>query len=292
AADAVLMGSVGGPAGAGYDDLPRPLRPESGLLAIRKALGVFANLRPARVYEGLEHLSPLRPEVARGVDVLIIRELLGGAYYGEPRGIEEDQGYNTTRYTTHEVERIARVAFQAAASRHGRVVSADKANVLEVSEFWRRVVTQVRDSEFSGAHLEHEYADAAAMRLVSNPRHYDVLVTENLFGDMLSDLAAVLPGSLGLLPSASLGDGPGLFEPVHGSAPDIAGRGVANPAAAILSAAMMLRYSLGRPAEADAVEVAVARALAERPTRDLGGSAGTVEFTESVLAGLRQAVRA
>jgi 3-isopropylmalate dehydrogenase len=286
ASDAVLMGSVGGPAGSGYDNLPRPLRPESGLLAIRKALGVYANLRPARVYEGLEHLSPLKPEVARGVDVLIVRELLGGAYYGEPRGIEEGQGYNTTRYTTGEVERIARVAFKAAATRRGRVVSADKANVLEVSEFWRRVVSRVRDEEFSGAALEHEYADAAAMRLVSNPRHYDVIVTENLFGDLLSDLAAVLPGSLGLLPSASLGDGPGLYEPVHGSAPDIAGQGVANPAAAILSVAMLLRHSLGREEEAAAVEKAVGRALAEAPTRDLGGTAGTREFTAAVRSAL------
>lgn len=292
ASDAVLMGSVGGPAGVTHEKLPRALRPETGLLALRKALGVYANLRPSRVFDGLEHLSPLKPEIARGVDVLIVRELLGGAYYGEPRGLEEGEGVNTIRYTTPEVQRVSRYAFEAARSRRNRVTSVDKANVLEVSEFWRLVVQRTRDTEFGDATLTHEYADACAMLLVKDPKRYDVIVTENLFGDFLSDLASVLPGSLGLLPSASLGDGPGLFEPVHGSAPDIAGQGIANPAAAMLSAAMMLRHSLARPEAADAVEAAVSRALGERPTRDLGGDAGTREFTQAVLGALRTGVSA
>ena len=286
AADAVLMGAVGGDPGK-VENIPRHLRPETGILKIRKELGVYANLRPSRVYEGLEHLSPLKAEVARGVDVLIIRELLGGAYYGEPRGLEEGEGFNTIRYSTHEVARVSRYAFRAARARRNKVTSVDKANVLEVSEFWRSVVQHVGDTEFGGVTLTHEYADSCAMLLVKDPRRYDVIVTENLFGDILSDLAAVLPGSLGLLPSASLGDGPGLYEPIHGSAPDIAGQGVANPAAAILSAAMMLRYSFSRDAVADAVDAAVSAALASHPTRDLGGSAGTDAFTGAVLDALK-----
>ncbi|HEX2865119.1 MAG TPA: 3-isopropylmalate dehydrogenase [Deinococcales bacterium] len=286
--DAVLMGSVGGAAGTGYGSLPRELRPESGLLALRQALGVYANLRPAKVNPGLEHLSPLKAEVARGVDVLIVRELLGGAYYGQPRGLEEDRGVNTMVYTRPEVERVARVAFTAARGRRNRVTSVDKANVLEVSEFWRRVVQEVHDREFPDVGLNHEYVDSCAMLTARNPGRYDVIVTENLFGDILSDLASVLPGSLGLLPSASLGDGPGLYEPVHGSAPDIAGQGIANPTGSILSAAMLARHSLNRPKAAARIEAAVNAALAAAPTRDIGGTAGTSEFTGEVLKALQR----
>ena len=281
-ADAVLMGSAGGDPGK-VVNVPRHLRPESGILKLRKGLGVYANLRPSIVYEGLEHLSPLKPEIARGVDIMILRELLGGAYFGEPRGLEEDQAFNTIRYTTHEVARAARWAFQAARGRRNMVCSVDKANVMEVSEFWRAVVQHVHDTEFPDVTLTHEYADSCAMLLVKDPNRYDVIVTENLFGDFLSDLASVLPGSLGLLPSASLGDGPGLYEPIHGSAPDIAGKGVANPAATILSAAMMLEYSFKRLDVADKISSAVKKALFSNPTRDLGGTAGTDEFTDAVL---------
>ncbi len=284
-ADAVLMGSAGGDPGK-VVNVPRHLRPESGILGLRKGLGVYANLRPSVVYEGLEHLSPLKPEIAKGVDVLILRELLGGAYFGEPRGLEEGEGFNTIRYTTHEVARAARYAFRAARLRRNKVTSVDKANVMEVSEFWRAVVQHVHDTEFSDVELTHEYADSCAMLLVKDPKRYDVIVTENLFGDFLSDLASVLPGSLGLLPSASLGDGPGLYEPIHGSAPDIAGRGIANPAATILSAAMMLEYSFQRNDVAKQVEMAVRAALFSSPTKDLGGNASTQEFTNAVMAKL------
>jgi 3-isopropylmalate dehydrogenase len=283
--DAVLMGSVGGLPGS-TENVPREMRPESGLLKLRKGLGVYANLRPSSVYEGLEPLSPLKPEIAKGVDVLILRELLGGAYFGEPRSISAEEGYNTIRYNVNEVARAARWAFEAARTRKNRVCSVDKANVMEVSEFWRREVQKVHDLEFPDVELTHEYADSCAMLLVKDPKRYDVIVTENLFGDFLSDLASVLPGSLGLLPSASLGDGTGLYEPIHGSAPDIAGMGVANPAATILSAAMMLRYSFKRPEVAARVEAAVKAALFSNPTRDLGGTAGTREFTDAVLKAL------
>lgn len=285
AADAVFMGSVGGLPGS-TDNVARELRPESGLLKLRKALGVYANLRPIKVYAGLEHLSPLKPEIAGGVDILILRELLGGAYFGQPRALESDQGFNTIRYTTEEVRRAARWAFQAARGRSGRVCSVDKANVLEVSEFWRRVVVDVHQAEFSDVELTHEYVDSCAMILVKNPKRYDVILTENLFGDILSDLASVLPGSLGLLPSASLGDRVGLYEPIHGSAPDIAGQGIANPAATILSAAMMLTYSFNRFDTARALEKAVRQSLFSHPTRDLGGTAGSRAFTDAVLAQL------
>jgi 3-isopropylmalate dehydrogenase len=281
ASDAVLMGSVGGLPGS-TDNIARELRPESGLLKLRKALGVYANLRPSKVYAGLEHLSPLKPEVAGGVDILILRELLGGAYFGEPRGLEEGGGFNTIRYTTEEVKRAARWAFSAARGRQNRVCSVDKANVLEVSEFWRRIVVHVQQTEFPDVELTHEYVDSCAMILVKNPKRYDVILTENLFGDILSDLASV-PGSLGLLPSASLGDKIGLYEPIHGSAPDIAGQGIANPAATILSAAMMLEYSFKRPEIARDIEAAVQKSLFETPTRDLGGNAGSRAFTDTVL---------
>ncbi|SEJ03784.1 3-isopropylmalate dehydrogenase [Deinococcus reticulitermitis] len=285
-ADAVLLGTVGGAQDSPWNKLPRPQRPESGLLALRKALGCYANLRPVRVQPGLEHLSPLKPELARGVDILIVRELLGGIYFDQDRKIEGDAAYNTMRYTTPEVERVARVAFWAAEQRRGRVTSVDKANVLEVSELWRRDVQALRDRSYRGIHLNHEYVDSVAMLIVSNPSRYDVILTENLFGDILSDLAAVIPGSLGVMPSASLGDGAGLFEPIHGSAPDIAGQGVANPAAAILSAAMLLRHGLKRPDAANQVDRAVAFALRSHPTRDLGGQADTGTFTRAVLEAL------
>ena len=288
-ADAVLLGTVGGAQNSPWNQLPRHLRPESGLLVLRKALGVYANLRPVRVQPGLEHLSPLKPELSRGVDILIVRELLGGIYFDQDRKIDGDTAYNTMRYTTPEVERIARIAFWAAEQRKGRVTSVDKANVLEVSELWRRDVTALRDREYPRLHLNHEYVDSVAMLIVSDPARYDVIVTENLFGDILSDLAAVIPGSLGLMPSASLGDGPGLFEPIHGSAPDIAGQGVANPAAAIMSAAMLLRHGLDQPHAAAKIDGAVSQALKTAPTRDIGGTAGTQEFTAAVLQALGRA---
>lgn len=285
-ADAVLLGTVGGAQDSAWNRLPRHLRPESGLLALRKALGCYANLRPVRVQPGLEHLSPLKPELARGVDILIVRELLGGVYFDQDRKIEGDTAYNTMRYTTAEVERVAKVAFWAAEQRKGRVTSVDKANVLEVSELWRRDVQALRDRDYRSIHLNHEYVDSVAMLLVSDPSRYDVVVTENLFGDILSDLAAVIPGSLGLMPSASLGDGAGLFEPIHGSAPDIAGQGMANPAAAIMSVGMLLRHGLKRTDAANQVDRAVAIALRQEPTRDLGGKADTRAFTRSVLNAL------
>ena len=285
-ADAVLLGTVGGAHDSHWNKLERKLRPESGLLALRKELGCYANLRPVRVQPGLEHLSPLKAELARGVDILIVRELLGGVYFDGDRKIDGDTAYNTMRYTTPEVERVAKVAFWAAEQRKGRVTSVDKANVLEVSELWRRDVQALRDRDYRSLHLNHEYVDSVAMLIVSDPSRYDVIVTENLFGDILSDLAAVIPGSLGLMPSASLGDGPGLFEPIHGSAPDIAGQGVANPAAAIMSVGMLLRHSLERPEAANRVDRAVALALREQPTRDLGGAASTKDFTEAVMRAL------
>jgi 3-isopropylmalate dehydrogenase len=258
-ADAVLLGAVGHPELASAEGKRRP---EAGLLALRKLLGVYANLRPVVVHPSLVHASPLRPERLAGVDLLIVRELTGGLYYGEPRALERDSAVNTLRYTAGEIERVARVAFRAAAERRGLLTSVDKANVLEVSELWRETVTRVGAEEFPAVRLEHLYVDFAAMRLVAEPARVDVLLTENLFGDILSDEAAVLAGSLGLLPSASLGDGPGLFEPVHGSAPDIAGRGVANPIGAIASAAMLLRYGFGLVEAAAAVDQAVAAVLA------------------------------
>jgi 3-isopropylmalate dehydrogenase len=256
-ADAVLLGAVGDPALATAEG---ERRPEAGLLALRKLLGAYANLRPVAVHPALRHASPLRPERLEGVDLLIVRELTGGLYYGEPRGREAGSAVNTLRYTVPEIERVARVAFQAARERRGAVTSVDKANVLEVSLLWRETVTRI-GREFPDVRLEHLYVDFAAMRLVADPARIDVLLTENLFGDILSDEAAVLAGSLGLLPSASIGDGPGLFEPVHGSAPDIAGRGVANPIGAIASVAMLLRHGLKQPEAATVVEQAVSGVL-------------------------------
>ena len=256
--DAVLLGAVGHPdlAAAAGDR-----RPEAGLLALRKLLGAYANLRPVAVHPALRHASPLRPERLEGVDLLIVRELTGGLYYGQPRSLGAEEAVNTLRYTVAEIERVARVAFEAARGRRGQVTSVDKANVLEVSQLWRETVTRVA-AEYPDVRLEHLYVDFAAMRLVADPARIDVLLTENLFGDILSDEAAVLAGSLGLLPSASIGDGSGLFEPVHGSAPDIAGQGIANPLGAIASAAMLLRYGLRLPEAADLVDAAVAGVLA------------------------------
>src|SRR5689334_15595534 len=281
-ADAVLLAAVGGPQWDTTD--PHAPRPEQGLLGLRKALGLYANLRPVRAVEALLDASPLRREVVEGTDMLVVRELTGGIYFGE-KTRTADRASDQCVYTTEEIERIARTAFGAARS---KVTSVDKANVLETSRLWREVVRRVHSEEFPHVELEHALVDSTAMKLITAPRHFDVILTENMFGDILSDEASVMTGSLGLLPSASIGgDGPGLFEPVHGSAPDIAGRGIANPLAMFLSAALMLRHGLGREAEASAVESAVDRALAEGlRTRDLGGTASTAEATQAVLAHL------
>jgi len=243
---------------------PRAERPESALLTLRQTLGLFANLRPARIWPELSSSGPLRPEVIAGTDLFIVRELTGGLYFGEPRGHAPDgaSAFNTMRYSVEEVERIAVVAFDAARTRRRRVTSVDKANVLETSELWRRVVTQVA-ARYPDVELDHMYVDACAMSLTLEPSRFDVIVTENLFGDILSDEAGAIVGSLGLLPSASLGRGAGLFEPVHGTAPAIAGKNLANPIGAIGSGAMLLRYGLGLAEEANAVEAAIGRALAD-----------------------------
>ncbi len=283
-ADAVLLGSVGGPVGDHpWNRLPREKRIETAILDLRRHLGVFANLRPVKVFPGLEHLSPLRPERAAGTDMVIFRELTGGIYFGKPSHNREDEGLSTMVYRRHEVERIARLAFETARGRRNRVTNVDKANVLDVSQFWRDVVVELHAREFSDVELNHLYVDNAAMQLVRDPTAFDVLVMGNLFGDILSDLGGVIPGSLGVLPSASLGGSVGLYEPVHGSAPDIAGQGVANPTGTMLSVAMMLRYSLGAPAAAKVLEDAVQDALAEDPTRDLGGARDTRAFTTAVV---------
>jgi 3-isopropylmalate dehydrogenase len=269
-ADAVLLGAVGDSA---FDHLPSADRPEGGLLSLRKGLGVYANLRPARIWPGCDGAGPLKPEIATGSDLLIVRELTGGLYFGEPRGIDRDTGvaFNTMRYSVSEIERIARVAFDAARRRRRLLTSVDKANVLETSQLWRSVVTAVA-AGYPEVTLQHVYVDACAMALVTSPSRFDVIVTENLFGDILSDEAAVIAGSIGLLPSASLGDGPGLYEPVHGSAPDIAGRDLANPIGAIASAAMLLEHSLRAVDEARAVERAIDRVLHDgHRTADLAG---------------------
>ena len=271
AADAVLLAAVGGPKWDTTD--PSKPRPEQGLLGLRKGLGLFANLRPVRPLPALYDASPLKLEVIERTDLLVVRELTGGIYFGE-KTRTQDSASDACVYTREEIERIARVAFGAARS---RVTSVDKANVLETSRLWREVVRDLHSNEFPNIELEHLLVDNAAMRLIAAPRHFDVILTENMFGDILSDEAAMLTGSIGMLPSASLGgDGPGLFEPVHGSAPDIAGTGAANPLAMFLSAAMMLRHGLALEAQAAAVESAVDRALADGlRTRDLGGEATT-----------------
>jgi 3-isopropylmalate dehydrogenase len=277
--DAVLLAAVGGPKWDTTD--PAKPRPEQGLLGLRKGLGLFANLRPVRPVPALYDASPLKRELIERTDLLVVRELTGGIYFGE-KTRTGDRASDECVYTRDEIERIARVAFGAARS---RVTSVDKANVLETSRLWREVVREVHAAEFINIELEHLLVDNAAMRLVGAPRHFDVILTENMFGDILSDEAAMLTGSIGMLPSASLGaSGPGVFEPVHGSAPDIAGTGAANPLAMILSAAMMLRHGLGLEAPATTLESAVNRALAEGlRTPDLGGNATTAEATQAVL---------
>jgi 3-isopropylmalate dehydrogenase len=287
-ADALLFGAVGDPT---CDSLERGLRPEQAILGLRKHLGLFSNLRPATLFEGLEDASALKPEVAKAIDLLIVRELNGDVYFGE-KGRREGkngarEGYDIMSYDETEVRRIAHVGFQAAAKRRGQLCSVDKANVLETSQLWRDVVIEV-SAEYPDVQLTHMYVDNAAMQLVRNPGQFDVIVTGNLFGDILSDQASMCAGSIGMLPSASLDDaGKGLYEPIHGSAPDIAGQGKANPCAAILSAAMMLRHSLGQPAAADRIEAAVAQAIRDGArTADLGGTMSTAAMGDAVLAAL------
>ncbi|WP_448585011.1 3-isopropylmalate dehydrogenase [Thermaurantiacus sp.] len=292
AADAVLLGAVGGPQWA---DVPFERRPEAGLLQLRAAMEVYANLRPARLYPALAPASTLKPEVIEGLDLLFVRELVGGVYFGEPRGIEtlpsgERVGVNTQRYTEGEIRRVARVAFDLARQRRGQLTSVDKSNVMESGRLWRETVTAIA-ADWPEVTLSHMLADSCAMELVRRPTRFDVILTDNLFGDLLSDLAGMLTGSLGLLPSAAVGDTgrPGLFEPIHGSAPDIAGQGIANPCAAILSLAMALRHSLDMPGLAAAVEQAVAAALAKGArTRDLGGNLSTAEMGDMIRAELER----
>lgn len=292
-ADSILLGAVGGPQ---YEKLPRELRPERGLLGLRSELGLFANLRPAILYPQLADASSLKKEVVAGLDIMIVRELTGGIYFGEPRGIRvkdngEREGYNTLVYSESEVDRISRVAFDIAMKRGKKLCSVDKANVLEVSELWREVVEKV-GMDYAEVELSHMYVDNAAMQLVKWPKQFDVMVTKNMFGDILSDAAAMLTGSIGMLPSASLdANSKGMYEPIHGSAPDIAGKGVANPLATILSVAMMLRYSLNEPALADRIDAAVGKVLDKGlRTPDIMAEGckqiGTVEMGEAVLAEL------
>lgn len=283
-ADAVLLGAVGG---SKWDDPASQLRPEQGLLRLRAHLGVFANLRPIRVEETLVPICPLKAEIVTGTDLLIVRELTGGMYFGAKR-LEGDSATDECVYTEAEVERVARVAFEAARSRSGRVCSVDKANVLETSRLWRRVVTRVGATEYPDITLEHQLVDAMAMHMLTRPTGFDVVLTENMFGDILSDEASVLAGSLGMLPSASIGSsGGGLFEPCHGSAPDIAGRGIANPYAAILSGAMLLQHTLQIPEAAARVRQAVSESLRQGvATPDIGGTASSRDVTESVCAKL------
>ncbi len=288
--DAVLLGAVGGPKWTGA---ARDKRPEAGLLALRKGLDVFANLRPAFCFPALVSASSLKPEFVEGLDIMIVRELTGGVYFGTPRGIDEKgglrRGYDTAIYTHPEIERVTRVAFDIARGRSGRVCSVEKSNVMESGLFWRQEVSLAHAELGAGVDLSHMYADACAMELVRAPKQFDVILADNLFGDILSDAAAMLTGSIGMLPSASLGaEGtPGLYEPVHGSAPDIAGQGVANPCAAILSLEMALRWSLGREKVADALFAAVGKALEKGArTRDLGGSLSTSQMTDAIVAEL------
>ena len=299
AADALLFGSVGGPK---WDKVPFEIRPEAGLLKLRAELQVFANLRPAKVFHALADASSLKPELVSGLDIMIVREAIGGIYFGQPRGIETlpdgtQRGINTEVYTTHEIQRVGRVAFELARKRQGRVCSVEKANVMEAGLLWRQVMTKLGAEEYPDVALSHMYADNCAMQLAKNPKQFDVIVTSNLFGDILSDLAGMLTGSLGLLPSATLGAKdaagriPGLYEPIHGSAPDIAGQGKANPLAQVLSLAMMLRYSFDMGADADAIEAAVERVLAKAgrtPDIAIPGRAviSTAEMGDALLAEL------
>jgi 3-isopropylmalate dehydrogenase len=295
ASGAVLLGAVGGPT---FDSVPKDLRPERGLLRLRRELGAFANLRPAVCFPALEDCSPLRPEVARGADILIVRELLGGIYFGEPRSTEGASGsrvaIDTMRYREPEIERIARVAFELAQSRRRLVTSVDKANVLDCSRLWRDVVTRVARG-YPSVELRHIYVDSAAMALVSHPADFDILLAENMFGDILSDQAGAIVGSIGVLGSASIGGPVALYEPVHGSAPNIAGKGIANPVGAILSIGMMMRYSFHLPAEAECVEAAVASVLdAGHRTRDLAKAGlpaiSTAEMGGEIVAAIKEPV--
>lgn len=290
-ADAVLLGAVGGPK---WLDAERHLRPEMGLLQLRKGMDVFANLRPAFCFPALVDASSLKREFVEGLDIMIVRELTSGVYFGEPRGVvsgpmDTSYGFETSRYTAGEIKRVSRVAFDIARGRGGEVCSVEKANVMESGLFWRDTVTALHEAEGEGVDLHHMYADACAMELVREPKQFDVILAGNLFGDILSDAAAMLTGSIGMLPSASLGyEGkPGLYEPVHGSAPDIAGQGIANPCAAILSLEMALRWSLGRAEAADRLFAAVGRALEDGArTKDLGGRLTTTEMGDAVIAAL------
>lgn len=295
--DAILLGSVGGPK---WDTIERSIRPERGLLAIRSGLGLFANLRPAVLFPQLASASTLRDDVVSGLDIMIVRELTGGIYFGQPRGIKEledgqRQGFNTLVYSESEIERIARIAFESASKRQGRVCSVDKANVLEATELWREVVTNVA-KDYPDVELEHMYVDNAAMQLVRNPKQFDVMVTTNMFGDILSDLASMLTGSIGMLPSASLAsDGSGMYEPSHGSAPDIAGQNLANPLATIMSLAMLFRYSLDEAKIADQIEQAVAQVLSDGlRTKDIESEGtscvGTNEMGDAVVKALASVV--
>ena len=294
ASDAIFLGAVGGNE---FNSLPPDKRPEAGLLQLRAALGGFANLRPAFAFKELAANSPLRPEIIDGADILFVRELLGGLYFGQPRewNHEKKEAWNTMRYTREEVARVARVAFQLAQKRRKKVTSVDKANVLEVSQMWRATVSEVA-AEFPDVTLEHQYVDAMAMHLMNRPRDFDVVVTENLFGDILSDESGVITGSLGMLPSATIGGKVNLYEPVHGSAPDIAGKGLANPLGAILTGALILRYSGGLEAEAAAIETAVRKVLEQGfRTSDLarGNAQGfTVLSTTEMGAKVRETVKA
>lgn len=296
ASDAVLLGAVGAPE---FDHLKGEMRCEAGLLKLRTKLGGFANLRPSICYDELADCSPLRRELVVGADILIVRELLGGLYFGEPRGVEStgagQQAYNTMRYTSEEIERVARVAFEGAKKRRGKVTSVDKANVLETSQLWREVVGRVA-LDYPEIQLEHLYVDACAMSLVTNPKRFDVILTENLFGDILSDEAAVLTGSLGMLASASIGGRVGLYEPVHGSAPDIAGKNIANPIGAVVSAAMLLRYTANLEQSARRIEEAIVNVLAQGwRTSDLGTSGkavGTSEMGDLIVKNLAEGYEA
>ncbi len=289
---AVLMGAVGGPQWASVDFAKRP---ESALLKLREAMQVYANLRPARCFAALAGASTLKREVVEGLDLLFVRELVGGVYFGTPRGIEtlangERRGFNTQSYTSSEIRRVAIIAFELARERRGQVCSVEKSNVMESGVLWREEVQKLRDERYADVELRHMLADNCAMQLVRDPKQFDVILTDNLFGDLLSDLAAMSTGSLGMLPSAAIGDAgkPGLYEPIHGSAPDIAGQGLANPCASILSLAMALRHSLGEPQAADRVEQAVEAALAKGArSRDLGGDLSTRAMGDAIIDGLK-----
>lgn len=284
AADAVLLGAVGGPKW----DL-QPKRPEQGLLAVRKSMGLFANLRPMDVPASQAFRSPLKEEIVSGADMLIVRELTGGLYFGKQTRTE-DRAVDECVYTVEEIERVAHVAFEAARKRRNKVTSVDKANVIETSRLWRETVIKLHKAEYSDVELEHALVDSMAMHLVTRPKSFDVIVTENMFGDILSDLASVLPGSIGLLGSASLGSGKGLYEPIHGSAPDIAGKDLANPIGTLKSVAMMLRFSLNLSAEADALDAAIEAVIkAGQLTRDLGGTLAGSEVTKAIVAQIQAA---